>query len=168
MISKIIINHDKLIDKLFFKEEKYYIKNVSKYNINKNKKYNNIKQYIQNRYLDSSSDRETIYRIHYNIENKPLCPVCGKELQFYGRKNVLFLSHCSNKCKKLDSSVNNKWKISCGDLGTNREKAKQTMQEKYGVSNPFQMPEIIEKIKQINKEKYHESSIKKKQTRLKK
>lgn len=168
MISKIIFNHDKLIDKLFFREEKYYIKNVSKYNINKNKKYNNIKQYIQNRYLDSSSDRETIYRIHYNIENKPLCPVCGKKLQFYGRKNILFLSHCSNKCKKLDSSVNNKWKISCGDLGTNREKAKQTMQEKYGVSNPFQMPEIIEKIKQINKEKYHESSIKQKQTCLKK
>ena len=69
MISKIIINHDKLIDKLFFKEEKYYIKNVSKYNINKNKKYNNVKQYIQNRYLDSSSDRETIFIIILKINH---------------------------------------------------------------------------------------------------
>ena len=118
------------------------------------------------RYDDSESERETIYRIHNNIENKPTCPICGKKLSFIGKTNKMFLSHCSNKCKKLDKNVNDKWKKSCGAKGTNREKAKLTMIKKYGVENPYQIPEVINKIAKINKEKINESLEKQRKTCL--
>lgn len=160
--------HDKIIDNIFFKNDKYFLNNVIKFNKWKNKKYININQYIKSRYSDSLSDRETIYRIHYNIDIKPKCPICNKPLKFYGKENFLFSTHCSNKCKKQDQSVNKKWKMSCGELGTNRQKAKETMKKRYGVENPYQIPEIINKIKKINKEKQQESLIKQKQTCLQK
>ena len=162
------MNYDKLIDQLFFKDNLYNKKIVIKYNLNKKKKYKNIQNYLLHRYKDSKSERETLYRIHYNIETSPVCPVCGKILTFLGHKNKLFLSHCSNKCKKLDNLVNEKWKISCGEKGTNRNKAKKTMIERYGVENPYQIPEVINKIKHINKIKKNDSLEKQKQTCLEK
>lgn len=162
------MNYDKLIDLIFFKDNFYNKSASNRYNLRKYKKYPNIINYLKYRYNDSESDRETIYRIHYNIENTPLCPICGKKLKFYGRNNKIFLSHCSNKCKKLDSEVNTKWKESCGELGTNREKAKQTMINKYGVDNPYKIPKIIEKIKNINKSKIKESLKKQEETNIKK
>ena len=158
--------HDNLIDRLFFKNNVYYLSNVVKFNKLKRHKYTNIYDYIINRFDDSYSNRETIYRIHYHIEHKPTCPVCGKKLLFHGRNNKLFLSHCSNKCKKLDNDVNQKWKTSCGDLGTNRAKSKTTIKEKYGVENPYQIPEVIEHIKQINIAKKEQTQIKVQETSL--
>ena len=160
------MNFDRCLDSIFFINDKYNLSKVISYNKKKRIKYKNIYNYILNRFCDSASERETLYRIHYHIENKPVCPVCGKPLKFYGRDNKLFLSHCSNKCKKLDNEVNEKWKNSCGDLGTNREKYKQTILNKYGVENPYQIPDIIEKIRKINKEKIHESLKKQEQTNL--
>lgn len=162
------MNYDHIIDLIFFKDNCYNKSASNRYNLRKYKKYPNIINYLKYRYNDSESDRETIYRIHYNIENTPLCPICGKKLKFYGRNNKIFLSHCSNKCKKLDSEVNEKWKISCGEKVTNRNKAKKTMIERYGVENPYQIPEVINKIKRINKIKKNESLEKQKQTCLEK
>ena len=160
------MNHDKLIDILFFKNNVYDKSTAVKYNLKKKNKYINIHNYILHRYDDSESERETIYRIHNNIENKPTCPICGKKLSFIGKTNKMFLSHCSNKCKKLDKNVNDKWKKSCGAKGTNREKAKLTMIKKYGVENPYQIPEVINKIAKINKEKINESLEKQRKTCL--
>lgn len=160
--------YDLILDKIFFKNNKYDISSCNKYNFNKRKKYQNIQLYILNRFKDSKSERETLYRIHYHIEITPKCPICGKPLKFHGRNGKIFLSHCSNKCKKLDKDVNEKWKQSCGPNITNREKAKLTMIEKYGVENPYQIPEIIDKVKHINKEKMCESLEKQKQTNLRK
>ena len=158
--------HDKLIDILFFKNNVYNKSTAVKYNLKKKNKYINIHNYILHRYDDSDSERETIYRIHNNIENKPTCPICGKKLSFIGKNNKMFLSHCSNKCKKLDKNVNDKWKKSCGAKGTNREKAKLTMIKKYGVENPYQIPEVINKITKTNKEKINESLEKQRKTCL--
>lgn len=160
------MNHDKLIDMIFFKENMYSKSVCNRFNTRKYKRYQNILSYLKNRFKDSESDRETIYRIHYKIENKPQCPICGNKLRFCGKNNKIFLSHCSNRCKKMDNEVNKKWKVSCGELSTNREKAKQTMINKYGVENPYQIPEIIEKIKNINKIKIKDSLIKQEQTNL--
>lgn len=161
------MNYDKIIDRLFFKDNKLNLSIKTKYNRLKKRKYVNIKNYLCNRYSDSCSERETLYRLHYYIDQVPKCPVCGKSLKFSGRNNVLYLSHCSNKCKKLDLQVNEKWKLSCGETGTNREKAKHTILEKYGYENPYQIPEIIEKIRTINKEKKSEVQEKIKQTCIK-
>ena len=160
------MNHDKLIDLIFFKNNKYNKSACNRYNTRKYKRYKNIINYLKQRFDDSDSERETIYRIHYQIEHKPLCPICQNKLKFYGRDNKLFLSHCSNKCKKLDINVNEKWKESCGNTGTNRKKAKQTMIERYGVENPYQIKDVIDKIKIINKIKSEESILKQKQTNL--
>lgn len=163
------MNYDKILDKIFFIGNQYNKSKVISFNKLKQRKYINIYNYLNNRFIDSESNRETLYRIHYNIYNKPLCPVCNKKLKFYGRKNVLFLSHCSNKCKKLDKEVNEKWKQSCNDnVGTNRNKCRQTMLKRYGVENPYQIPEIIEKIKKTNKEKLQKSLYKQHQTCFKK
>lgn len=62
--------------------------------IDKNKE---LKEYIENRYDDSLSNFETIYRIWHNIEKRPVC-ICGNELKFvpgYG-----FRESCSVSCSK--------------------------------------------------------------------
>ena len=158
------MNYDKILDKIFFKDNKYYLNTVVKYNRNKHKKYINISLYIKNRFCDSRTDRETLYRIHYNIDNIPLCPICGKELKFYGKSNLIYSSHCSHKCKKLDKNVNKKWKETCGEKGTNRKKAQQTMIKKYGYDNAFKIPENISKIQKRNKEIFPQTLEKMKKT----
>ena len=166
------MNYDNIIDKVFFKNNIYYLSNVIKFNKLKYNKYKNILSYINNRFIDSKSHRETLYRIHYNIETVPICPVCGKQLSFAGRKGILYGAHCSNKCKKLDPNVNVKWKTTCiknnNDGITNRKKAKETIQEKYNVDNPFQIPEIIQKIKDKNKLHIQDILLKMKLTSLQK
>ena len=42
--------------------------------------------------------RELIYRIEYEIEEHPKCPVCGKLLEFYKRE-WKYKSFCSKQCK---------------------------------------------------------------------
>ena len=160
-------NHDKLIKQIFFTDQfKINNSNNIKYKKNKNIKYNNICKYLSTRYCDSKSEKETLYRILYGIEIRPVCKICGNEVKFNGRNGVIFLSHCSNKCKKLDKDVNYKWKMSCGSKGTNRIKAKATMIERYGHENPYQIPSVIEYIKNVNEQKRNESIAKRKQTCL--
>lgn len=162
------MNYDRILDKIFFRGEERLNKSTKfKYNRLKFKRYANIKSYIDNRYEDSLSERETLYRIHHNIEIRPVCKVCGGPVQFQGRI-VVFSEHCSNRCKKLDPTVNEKWKKSCREKGTNRDKAKRTTLERYGYENAYQIPDVIEKIRQINKEKSAEAHEKQRQTCLEK
>ena len=91
-------------------------------------------EYLKNRYVDSDSLKETIYRIKHNIETKPVCPVCGNPLPFKGR---LYSKHCSTRCSSLNKETINKRQETAlklyGDrLYTNREKSRQTCKEKYG------------------------------------
>lgn len=159
--------YDKLLDNIFFEDDRLNKSIKNKFNRLKNKKYIQIKKYIDNRYSDSLSERETLYRIHYNIENRPVCKICGKPVKFQGR-NTVFSIYCSHRCKKLDPEVNKKWKESCGEKGTNRKKAKQTTLDRYGYENPYQIPDVINKIKRANKEKKDEAQEKSKQTCLEK
>ena len=41
-----------------------------------------IKQYLLNRYPDSSCIHETVYRILHEIEVRPTCKNCGKPVTF--------------------------------------------------------------------------------------
>lgn len=159
------MNYDNLLINIFFKNDKI---NRSTYLKLIKRSYNNICLYLTQRYDEFNSIRETLYRIKYNIDNVPICPVCGTKLKFNGRNGILYLSHCSNRCKKLDENVNNKWKESCGELGTNRNKAKETMIKRYGVANPYQIDKVINKVKIINKQKYKKSLEKRNNTCLRK
>lgn len=41
-----------------------------------------------------------LYRICYNIYNRPVCQVCGNPVEFVGRQNNIFSKTCSSKCYK--------------------------------------------------------------------
>jgi len=60
-------------------------------------KYSNVKEYLSNRFEDSESFRETIYRIYNHIETRPLCPICGNPIPF----NRYFHHTCSTRCAAL-------------------------------------------------------------------
>lgn len=56
-----------------------------------------IKQYLLNRYKDSSCIFETVYRILHNIETRPVCKNCGKPVTF---GNGEFMDFCCTSCSK--------------------------------------------------------------------
>jgi len=83
---------------------------------------------------------EVKYAFINNIMDKPVCPVCGGDVEFkYGG----FKKYCSSKCRK--SKIGK-------DLVFN--KIKKTNLEKYGVENVAQSDEVKSKVKKTNLEKY--------------
>ena len=138
--------------------------------LNKNR---DIYDYLINRYTDSDSIHETLYRIKNNIEQKPKCKNCGKILLFNGKK---FCNFCSSKCAikygvttteqalqkskqtklerygdknyvNIEKSKQTKLERYGDKNYVNIEKIKQTCLERYGVNNPYQIKEVLEKAK---------------------
>ncbi|MGM9608341.1 MAG: hypothetical protein ACI3XJ_12635 [Oscillospiraceae bacterium] len=70
------------------------------------------------------------------VEYEVVCDYCGREYMTSNAKN--YRSSCT--------------KHACPQC--NRAKARDVMMEKYGVTNPFELPEIQERIRQTNIEKY--------------
>ena len=124
------------------------------------RKYNkDIYEYLINRYDDSDSLKETLFRIYNGIEEHPKCPTCGKPLVFKG----IFFKFCSNICAQSSDEIKQKIKQTClkkygvdnyNKTKESKEKIKQTCLEKYGVEYFWQSDECKEKIKQTCLEKY--------------
>ena len=154
------MNHDSILLKIFFNKENNIIGGkVARLR----RKFPNILSYLNKRYPDSFSLKETLIRMKYHIDVHPKCPVCGNLTKFYGFKNLLFTNHCSNKCTQLDSETKIKFKQTCLEkYGVDapmksskiKEKSKQVCLEKYGVENISQFFETKEKYKQTCLEKY--------------
>ena len=112
------MNYDKLLCDIFFIDDWHFNKsNLEKYKTHykKRTKYQNIIQYIENKYIDSKSFKETMYRMKYSISNRPICKECGNSVTFVGKNGILFRTFCSNKCaannkevirKKIESDSN--------------------------------------------------------------
>ena len=123
-------------------------------------KYNkDIYEYLINRYDDSDSLKETLFRIYNGIEEHPKCHTCGKPLVFKG----IFFKFCSNICAQSSDEIKQKIKQTClekygvdnyNKTKESKEKIKQTCLEKYGVEYFWQSDECKEKIKQTCLEKY--------------
>ena len=123
-------------------------------------KYNkDIYEYLINRYDDSDSLKETLFRIYNGIEEHPKCPTCGKPLVFKG----IFFKFCSNICAQSSDEIKQKIKQTClKKYGVDsplksekiRNKGKKTCLEKYGVDNPAKLEENKEKVKQTCLKKY--------------
>lgn len=154
-----------------------------------------IYEYLINRYNDSQSLKETVYRINFGYDIRPVCENCGKPIGFLGKPSRMWKTYCSNQCRYSLNRLNkykqtclekygveyaqqsnefkNKAKQTCLEKYgvehyTNREKFKQTCLEKYGVESNLNIPEIKEKCKESrikNKDKIKEKS---KQTCLEK
>ena len=137
-------------------------------------KYNkDIYKYLVNRYDDSDSLKETLYRIYNGIEEHPKCPTCGKPLIFKG----IFFKFCSNICAQSSDEIKQKIKQTClekygvdnyAKSKEGKEKIKQTCLKKYGVEYSWQSNECKQKIKQTCLEKYGvDSPLKSKEIRNK-
>jgi len=130
-------------------------------------------QYLNNRYKDSNSIFESLYRIKYNIENKPLCKKCGKPIQFTLSHGLgKFNNFCSRSCQinqeKIKESIKTKYNVeNISQLDFIKEKKKITFLNKYGVQNPFNLESSINKSRKTRK--YNKNWIEKqKTTKLKK
>lgn len=94
-VSLIPVNKitDELIRRYFYGT--HYISRAKLKNIP-----DNIKQYLNNRYSDSFSYKETVTRIKFGIEDHPKCQICGKYMPFTGGQKAPFHDKiCSRSCK---------------------------------------------------------------------
>ena len=155
------MNHDSILLKIFFnKENKIIGGKVARLK----RKFPNILSYLNKRYHDSFSLKETLIRMKYHIDVHPKCPVCGNFTKFYGSKKLMFANHCSNKCTQLDDETKIKFKQTCfKKYGVDapmksskiKEKSKQTCLEKYGVDNYSKTNEFNDKVKNTCLLKYN-------------
>lgn len=112
-----------------------------------------IIEYLNNRFLDSESFSETIYRIKHHIEEKPVCLNCGKKLKFKGTRNG-FGIYCSTKCQnsdpnKIAKDKQTKFERYGNPNYNNKEKYKQTCMEKYGVEYYMQTQQYKDYLKTL-------------------
>ena len=116
----------------------------------------NVINYIINRYSDSLSFSESLYRILNNINVRPVCCRCGNFVKFNNLTKG-FYKHCSNSCAQGDPNVFKKAvkkKKEKYGSANNYNKIKQTNKQKYGYEFTLQRPEIKKQIKQTCFEKY--------------
>ena len=123
-------------------------------------KNTDICQYLQNRYNDIPeslfSFSEVIQRIKNNIENRPVCKICGKPVK-YIYKPPYFNEICSIQCANIakKDTMKNIWKNR--DVKTKQqiqEKTKQTCLEKYGCEYSFQSENNKKKADITREQKY--------------
>ena len=101
-------------------------------------------KYLIQRYTDSRSLKESVYRIKYNIDNIPKCPICGNFNKFIGGSKI-YTKHCCCKCTQLDAEV--------------RKKNEDTCLKLYGVKNGGQSKEAKQKIINTIRKKYNDPTI---------
>ena len=158
------MNYDKILVNIFFGDHgiinSYYRKfynNPIKYRT----KYINIKNYLYNRYDDSKSLKETLYRMKYNIDIRPTCKICGAELELSinNKKNKVFPIYCSVSCEMKDPEVMKKHNDAClkkyGSVN-NIDKRKITCLNKYGVDEAAKVKEIYKKSEETKFLKYND------------
>ena len=102
-----------------------------------------IFSYLSNRFDDNCRKiTEVIYRIKYELNSHPICPVCGKLVKFVDKTRG-YKVFCSQECK---NSV-------AGKLIFN-QKLQNTCLERFGVQNQFQDENVKQKIKETCLERY--------------
>lgn len=120
---------------------------------------NFILSYLDNRFSDSYSRLETLQRIRKDVFNKPLCPTCGKPVQWVGKQSKMFTKYCSNSCSANNketvqtrkNTLKEKWGTeNCYDS----DLYKKMMKEKYGVEYAWQREDIKEKRKNTLIQRY--------------
>ena len=145
---------DNLIIKIVYSKSKpstHYIRNKDK--------YPNITNYIINRYKDSKTFRESLDRMKFGIEKRPVCKYCGNNVKYKGLG--VYQTYCCRKCSWIDTEEKRKetWLEKYGfdnpaKSEKVKEKGRQTCLNKYGVINAGWAPEIREKIKKTNQKRY--------------
>ena len=124
-----------------------------------------LSNYINNRFKDSESWTETIWRIRNNVINKPCCKECGKILKFP------FKTYCSRKCRSNNKDVIKKTKeTNLEKYGNEYNIIRKDVINKTQEKRKLKMNNIVKKIKLTKFEKYgdehYNNKEKNKQTKL--
>lgn len=128
---------------------------------------NEYKTYLENRFSDSESILESLYRIISNKLTRPTCKICGGKLKFYNMVKG-FSIYCSTKCSMSDSETINKLKNTFltqyetdwySKSKEYHKKIKQTCLEKYGVEHFTKSKKYIENLKNRHIKLYGTDSI---------
>ena len=149
-------NHDSLILKTLIKNDKILTNSIRKIN---NGKYPNILGYLNSRYNDSDCMTETIRRIQYKLEERPVCKCCGEHVSFNGYYNNQFhysvccCSSCHAKYTKDKRFETNIKKYGRKNFGS-AEKIKEYWISNYGVDNPAKVDFVKKKMRETNLKKY--------------
>jgi hypothetical protein len=129
--------------------------------------FNKLGRLDSNKTKKLSYSTEEIYLVYNGLNEIPKCPVCGKNKKFVtfkrGYKVTCGSFNCSNNniesnrkrsesiLKSTDIALEKRKKTKFKKYGnedfTNRRKCKETVKQKYGVENVFQLEEVKLKIK---------------------
>ena len=148
--------HDNLIVKILIKNDKILTNSIRK--INKGK-YPNILEYLNSRYDDSDCMTETIRRIEYKLEERPVCKWCGGHVSFngYHKGSMHYSACCCSSChakytkdKRFETNVKKYGRKNFGSA----EKVKEYWISHYGVDNPAKTDFVKKKMRETNLRKY--------------
>ena len=148
--------HDSLIIKILIKDDKILTNSIRK--INKGK-YPNILEYLNSRYDDSDCMTETIRRIKYKLEERPVCKWCGGHVSFngYHKGSMHYSACCCSSChakytkdKRFETNIKKYGRKNFGSA----EKVKEYWISHYGVDNPAKTDFVKKKMRETNLRKY--------------
>lgn len=148
--------HDSLIIKILIKNDKILTNSIRK--INKGK-YPNILEYLNSRYDDSDCMTETIRRIKYKLEERPVCKWCGGHVSFngYHKGSMYYSACCCSSChakytkdKRFETNIKKYGRKNFGSA----EKVKEYWINNYGVDNPAKTDFVKKKMRETNLRKY--------------
>ena len=148
--------HDSLIIKILIKDNKILTNSIRK--INKGK-YPNILEYLNSRYDDSDCMTETIRRIKYKLEERPVCKWCGGHVSFngYHKGSMHYSACCCSSChakytkdKRFETNIKKYGRKNFGSA----EKVKEYWINHYGVDNPAKTDFVKKKMRETNLRKY--------------
>ena len=148
--------HDNLIIKILIKNDKILTNSIKK--INKGK-YPNILEYLNSRYNDSDCMTETIRRIQYKLEERPVCKWCGGHVSFngYHKGSMHYSACCCSSChakytkdKRFETNIKKYGRKNFGSA----EKVKEYWISHYGVDNPAKTDFVKKKMRETNLRKY--------------
>ena len=148
--------HDSLIIKILIKDDKILTNSIRK--INKGK-YPNILEYLNSRYNDSDCMTETIRRIEYKLEERPVCKWCGGHVSFngYHKGSIHYSACCCSSChakytkdKRFETNIKKYGRKNFGSA----EKVKEYWISHYGVDNPAKTDFVKKKMRETNLRKY--------------
>ena len=148
--------HDSLIIRILIKDDKILTNSIRK--INKGK-YPNILEYLNSRYDDSDCMTETIRRIEYKLEERPVCKWCGGHVSFngYHKGSMHYSACCCSSChakytkdKRFETNIKKYGRKNFGSA----EKVKEYWISHYGVDNPAKTDFVKKKMRETNLRKY--------------
>ena len=104
--------------------------------------HKDIASYMQKRFSFTQDYKEVYYLIYHGLNERPKCPVCGKEVPFV-KFNIGYRKYCSMECQRSEKGKQIK-----------KECQKQTCISKYGVSSVLQLEEVKKKSEETSLRKY--------------